>query len=383
MLTKEGCRARLQRFRQRLTASIAPALWDVVVIHKPEHLLYLANFFPLPNSLNLQSSSFLLIERDGPTTLFTDNWLNPGDTAAVDRVEIHDWYNCLSPARNRALLIGEAVNAALGRLGASTVGAELGHLPRTVAGAAKKFLEVEPILRDLREIKDADELAAIRRGIRTAEAAHAAAREVLRPGLTELEVYAQCVARAIVAAASPFVMMCDVASGPRAAQGGGAPTTRPIADGELLILDFFPYVEGYRGDITNTFVVGGRPSQEQLDLFHLVKAGLEAAEKTLRPGTPVREVFQAIDAVFHDLKMYPGVRGKRELGHHAGHAIGLCHPEAPELVPDSDRRLEAGMVITLEPGIYGAPTGGVRLEHNYLITAAGSEQLSHHHLGLA
>jgi Xaa-Pro aminopeptidase len=280
------------------------------------------------------------------------------------------------------LLLGEAVKNALQRLQAATVGAELGHLPHTVCGAAANWFEIEDLLRELREIKDADELAAIELGIRTAEAAQAAAREILRPGLTELDVYAECVRRAILAAGSPFVMMCDVAGGPRAAQGGGAPTTRALQSGELLILDFFPYVEGYRGDITNTLVAGGKPTAEQEDLFHLVLLGLQAAEKTLRPGTPVGDVYSAIDRVFRDLKLFPTLRAKRELGHHAGHAIGLCHPEAPELVPDSDRTLEAGMVITLEPGIYGAPTGGIRLEHNYLITTEGHRRLSHHHLGL-
>ena len=72
-----------------------------------------------------------------------------------------------------------------------------------------------------------------------------------------------------------------------------------------------------------------------------------------------------------------------ELVHHAGHAIGLGHPEAPELVLESDRTIESGMVLTLEPGIYGKPTGGIRLEHDYLITDDGFERLSNHELGLA
>ena len=75
--------------------------------------------------------------------------------------------------------------------------------------------------------------------------------------------------------------------------------------------------------------------------------------------------------------------GGEELVHHAGHAIGLGHPEAPELVLESDRVIESGMVLTLEPGVYGRPSGGVRLEHDYLITEDGFERLSNHELGLA
>ncbi|MBI4603156.1 MAG: M24 family metallopeptidase, partial [Planctomycetes bacterium] len=72
----------------------------------------------------------------------------------------------------------------------------------------------------------------------------------------------------------------------------------------------------------------------------------------------------------------------RRLVHHAGHGRGLGHPESPEHVPQSDRVREAGMVVTLEPGIYGLPTGGIRLEHDYLIAPEGPERLSSHALGL-
>jgi len=138
----------------------------------------------------------------------------------------------------------------------------------------------------------------------------------------------------------------------------------------------FPYVEGYRGDITNTLVVGGKAAPEQQDLFQLVLEGLGAAEALLRPGTPVRDLHRVVDSRFR------AATGDRGLVHHAGHGLGLGHPESPEFVPESDHALEAGMVVTLEPGMYGAPTGGVRLEHDYLITAQGFERLSSHRLGL-
>ncbi len=383
MLTTEGCRDRQRRFLERLDGTLGAGAWDTVVIHRPEHLLYLANFYPLPNSLNLQSSNFLLLEPTGAATLFTDNWLDPGELSAADEVITTEWYTCQCEAENRAILVADAVRQRLEKLRTRKACAELGHLPHQVASSVETWLEIEPILRTMREIKDADELGAIRRGVRTAEAMHAASRGILRPGMTELELYGQLLAHGVLAAGTPFVMMCDLASGPRAAQGGGAPTSRKIQNGELVILDFFPYVEGYRGDIANTLVAGGKPTQEQEDHFGLVHAALKAAEGLLEPGVPVSEVHRAMDATIRDPRLFPGLGGKRELGHHAGHAIGLCHPEAPELVPKSDRVLAEGMVVTLEPGFYGAPTGGVRLEHNYLVTQNGAEQLSHHKLGLA
>ncbi len=380
MLTKNGCRSRLARLREGMTQDC-----DAILIHLPEHLLYLANFFPDPSSLNYNSSSFLLVEKDGKSTLFVDNWLSDPEDAAVDEVVVTDWYTGEGPARNRAEAVAETVVDRLEKLKVETIAAESNRVPLSIQlgrKVARTVVDVERDLRHLREIKDPDEIEAIQRGVRTAEAIHQASREFLRPGLSELEYYSALVERAIVAAGAPFVMMCDLASGPRAAAGGGPPTTRILQEGELVILDMFPYVAGYRGDITNTLVVGGEPNGEQQELFEIVLRGLKAAESLLRPGTPVREIFQTVDSLFRE-SAGNSDSDDRRLIHHAGHAIGLGHPEAPEIVPESDATLREGMVVTLEPGLYGIESGGIRLEHDYLITADGYRRLSDHTLGLS
>jgi Xaa-Pro aminopeptidase len=378
MLTPRGCRDRVERLRKAVDTPC-----DAVLVTLPEHLLYLSNYFPNPCSLNLQSYAFLLVEREGPTTLFIDNWpadgvgQDPvGATVAADRVDVTEWYTCARPARLRGGAVAAKVAETLRSLRIETLAAETAHLPWAIASAVRGIVDCEPTLRRLREIKDADELDAIRVGVRTAEAVHAASRELLRPGISELEYYAALHARAVVAAGTPFVMMCDLASGSRAAQGGGNPTSKRIERGELVILDFFPYVAGYRGDITNTLVCGGSPTAADRELFDVVASALSAGERRLQPGAPVREIHRAVDDRIRTF-------GKdAKLAHHAGHAIGLGHPEAPEFVPDSDRELAAGMVVTLEPGLYGRPNGGLRLEHDYLITTTGFERLSQHRLGL-
>ena len=370
MLTKTGCTQRLDRLKGRLDAP-----WDALVIHRPEHLLYFANFYPDPCTLNLHSISFLVAERDGPTRLFTDNWLAPGSEVAADSVNVTTWYDMSAPAACRATAVQSDLCEHLLKLGVGQLAAELSFLPTRVAGVADAVVDVETTILAQREIKDTDELAAIRRGIRTAEAAHAASREVLAPGRTELEVYGDLLTRALSAAETPFLMMCDLVSGPRASVGTGPPTDRLIEKGDLVIFDLFPYVSGYRGDITNTLVAGAAPTEEQNDDFNATLEALRAGEEALRPGTPVREIFTAMDSSLR--------QAKQPLCHHGGHAIGLGHPEAPEIVPESDRMLEAGMVLTLEPGLYDLPTGGIRLEHNFLITDDGFERLSNHRLGLA
>ena len=376
MLTREGARERLSRFRETLGGDIEAAL-----ICRPEHLLYLGNFYPLPNSLNLHGSGYLLIERDGPCTLFTDNWLAgdaveapPGDSSPVDLVLSATWYDCVKPAIPRTEAVASLVNETLEKKKISRLAAETSFLPRQAAACVDSVIDCEPTLLSMRERKYPDEIEAIRKGVRTAEAVHSASRELLEPGIREIDYYAQLTARATSEAETPFVMMCDLASGERAASGGGAPGKRVIDEGDLVILDIFPYVEGYRGDITNTLVAGGNPTSEQADLFELVASSLEKAEALLRPGTPAAAFSEAIIETFS--------AAGEELVHHAGHAIGLGHPEAPELVLESDRVIESGMVLTLEPGIYGKPSGGIRLEHDYLITDDGFERLSNHELGL-
>ena len=377
MLTREGARERLSRFRETLGGDIEAAL-----ICRPEHLLYLGNFYPLPNSLNLHGSGYLLIERDGPCTLFTDNWLAgdaveapPGDSSPVDLILSATWYDCVKPAIPRTEAVASLVNETLEKKKISRLAAETSFLPRQAAACVDSVIDCEPTLLSMRERKYPDEIEAIRKGVRTAEAVHSASRELLEPGIREIDYYAQLTARATSEAETPFVMMCDLASGERAAGGGGAPGKRVIDGGDLVILDIFPYVEGYRGDITNTLVAGGNPTSEQADLFELVASSLEKAEALLRPGTPAAAFSEAIIETFS--------AAGEELVHHAGHAIGLGHPEAPELVLESDRVIESGMVLTLEPGIYGKPSGGIRLEHDYLVTEDGCERLSNHELGLA
>src|SRR5439155_4957333 len=141
---------------------------------------------------------------------------------------------------------------------------------------------------------------------------------------------------------------------------GGAPTQQVLRPGDTLILDYSVVIGGYRSDFTNTLVVGGQPTAEQQRLFeHCVKA-MAAGEKELRAGAACLTVYQAVRGVFEKA----GVA--EYFPHHAGHGLGLSHPEAPYIVRHATETLVAGDVITLEPGLYMPDVGGIRIEHNYL-----------------
>lgn len=370
MLTRQGCLGRQQRLREAVQA-------DWIVITAPWHIHYLANFYVTPNGLNLASTSFLVLTRDGGTRLFVDNWnAEAAASAVVDDVVVYTWYDMRGPGRNRHRGVMLDLIEALSRDRPRDVAVEPTHLP---FGVAQRLLDlgcavtdVTPALRRMRLQKDPDELDEIRRVIRVAEAGHAAAREAVRPGVTELDVYTAVASAAVKAAGEVVTILGDFASGGRS---GGPPTERTLEPGDLMIVDFFPVLNGYRADITNTYAVS-EPTDAQRRYMDLLLKAKAAGEALLRPGVTGCEVYAAVRSVFEKAgvaHLFP---------HHAGHALGLMHPESPFFVPESQEPLRERQVVTLEPGLYGPEVGGMRIEDNYLITATGFERLSNHSKGL-
>jgi Xaa-Pro aminopeptidase len=174
----------------------------------------------------------------------------------------------------------------------------------------------------------------------------------------------------------PVIVYGDFAVSPGSARRGGPPTDRVLKAGDMIILDYSVVIQGYRSDFTNTLVVGGKPNAEQQRLYDLCMAAMAAGEKELRAEAPCLTVYQALRSVFDKA----GVADA--FPHHAGHGLGITHPEDPYLVRTANQNLLTGDVVTLEPGLYIDGIGGIRIEHNYLITPTGYERLSNHTITL-
>jgi Xaa-Pro aminopeptidase len=363
MLTADGCRRRRERFWQQLEPKPDN---DYLLLGDPIHLMYLANFFVDPFSLGGGFRGYLLLRKDGHTKLIHDNRLPESVALAhVDERRVVPWYDGQSPARGpRQLAPLESVNPHGSGL---RVHDRLGD-PYAPA--------VVQTLATLRRPKDPDEVELLRQCMRATEAGHAWARANIKPGMTELDVYCGVNTACIQQTRHAVVVYGDFAVSPGPERRGGPPTDRVLQPGDLFILDFSVVIGGYRSDFTNTLAVGKAPSAEQQELFRLCAEAMAAGERELRARAACLAVYQAVRDVFERAEM------AQYFPHHAGHGLGLSHPEAPYLVRHADETLLAGDVVTLEPGLYVPNVGGIRIEHNYLVTDAGYERLSNHTIAL-
>jgi Xaa-Pro aminopeptidase len=364
MLTAEGCRQRRQRFLERLDPR---PQGDHIRLGDPLHLAYLAGFHVDPISLNAGFGAVLILREDGHTRLLHDDRLkNAAAAAHVDERAVVPWYDGQSPGRGpRQLALMGGGNPAQGGLRIHDRPGE----PDAVAVVAT--------LASMRRQKAPDELAALNRCMRATEAGHAWARANIKPGMTELDVYCGVCAACTKTAGQAVVVYGDFAVSPGPERRGGAATSRVLQSGDMFILDYSVVIDGYRSDFTNTLVVGKAPTPAQLRLYELCCEAMAAGESELRAGASCLAVDNAVRGVFERA----GVAD--QFPHHAGHGIGLTHPEAPFFVRHADETLLAGDVVTLEPGLYVSGTGGIRIEHNYHITPTGYERLSQHEIALA
>lgn len=390
MLTEEGCLAR----RQRLWSSVPPEI-EWLLIADPRHVHYLSNFWVEPLSFSGGERALLLLEREAGATLLGDNFAlrSAAGEPFVDHEVIERWYDHQYSVTNRdhALVAALAKKAGelKGRIGlvetpwlplaAWEVLQQQGDSQHVIRGAddeqAMPVADLGTLLRAMRRIKQPDEVELLRQCMRATDAGHLRAREIIHEGISEFEIYREVQTAALEAAGRPALVYGDFrATNAAQPKAGGLPTNYRLQAGDMFILDYSVVIAGYRSDFTNTTAVSG-PTNEQQMLFELCQAALEGGEAVLSAGTPARDVYAATS---HPLEE----SGYGALGHHAGHGIGLAHPEPPILVPQSEDVLEAGDVVTLEPGLYVEGIGGIRIENNYLITPTGADKLSNHLISL-
>lgn len=235
-----------------------------------------------------------------------------------------------------------------------------------------EWIADDGLVEELRLVKDASELDKIRRAAAITDAAMQQVKDLARIGTSERALAWELEKFMREEGATGLTFPVIVASGPNAALPHYSPAERRIEAGDILLVDMGASVEGYGSDLTRTFLVGQSSNPTYEERFSLVLKAHDAAIAAVRPGATGRE----IDAVARDLLDAAGVGDK--FGHGLGHGLGLEGHEGPRLgTTRSDTELAAGMVATIEPGVYLPGWGGIRIEDLILVTDEGAERLSH------
>jgi Xaa-Pro dipeptidase len=286
------------------------------------------------------------------------------------------------PADDGVSLIVEALLELAARGGgiAAEIGPEMrvqmpiADFRRIEAALKAPFLDAGPVLRPVRMIKSVDEVARVRRSAEHASEAFARLAPRLRPGLTERDVARILHAQLVELGADSVPYLVPV-SGPHGYdQINMGPTDRPLARGDLLIIDVGATWRGYFCDFDRNFALG-QASAEMRDAYVRVFAATEAGLAAVRPGCTAAEVWRAMAGVVD-----PGGHAATPVGR-MGHGLGLDLTEPPSLAPDDHTRLAPGMVITLEPslalpGVAGLARRLMVHEENIVVTPTGCEILT-------
>jgi Xaa-Pro aminopeptidase len=330
---------------------------DALLVSAPSNVRYLSGF--------TGDNGLLLVTPDSQT-LFTDPRFTiqaaeectcevrtvsktPLDHAAVQAIRKHRWKRVGFEASR---MLYETHR----RLGDA--------LPKGV-----RLKPIGPVVEKLRMIKSSGEIARIRRSVLTNSEAFEKATRSIRLGARESEIAAELEYQMRRLGAEKAAFETIVAIGSRSALPHAQPTTRKLANDELLLIDMGACQDGYMSDMTRVLFMG-RPSRRLRTMYHAVLKAQLAAIDAVRPGVTAAQVDGAARSVLETEGL-----GK-EFVHSTGHGLGLEIHEGPRVGRRDKTKLEAGMVITIEPGAYIRDYGGIRIEDTVLVTKNGCEVLT-------
>ncbi len=333
--------SRAKRLRQRLDAE---GLEGVVVVPGP-NMQYLTGV----DSLLLERPFMLLFRAVDEAQLVAPELESGPYRRCPTPMEVHAW----TDSEGSAGAIGEAQRAAhlKGRWGVE------GKTPflflNKLSGASAKFEDAEPVLQGLREIKDEQEAKLLRRSGRILSDSFERFPEIIREGMTELEL-ARKATELIYSNGATKVDAMLVQSGPRAADPHGGPTEKKVRRGEGIIFDVGSTYKGYYADVTRTICVGATGDLERV--YDRVLDAEERGIKAASEGSAVGEVDGAARGALKRAKM------AQYFIHRTGHGLGLEVHEAPYIIEGGKEVIRKGMCFTVEPGVYMPGKLGVRIE---------------------
>jgi Xaa-Pro aminopeptidase len=329
----------------------------------PANVAYLCGFRPVP----YERLILLVFPRQGSPRLVVPSLEEEAARTAAPDAELYVWRDEEGPAS----ALAAALRGIEGRTGIEKAHLTVSQhelLASALPGAS--FADCGPLLARLRAIKDEQELAALRRACAVIDRVVERLAAEIRPGRSEAELAA--LAALFIgeeggeAPAFPPVVL----SGAKAALPHGSPDATRLAAGDLVIVDIGAVVDGYCSDVTRTFVCAEEPDERQRHLLEVVSEAQRAGIAAATAGAPCAAVDRAARTVIE----------KAGLGeafiHRTGHGLGLEVHEPPYLTASNGEPLVEGNVVTVEPGVYLPGYGGLRVEDDVVVTAAGPQVLT-------
>ena len=332
---------------------------DAVLVSDGYNMRYLSGF--------TGATGYLLITKNSKN-LFTDSRYTIAATAQAPDYTVVE----VDAARDYCKFINQVLEAEQ----ITTLGFEAQQVRYSTYENLKARLAVKELvplageLTDLRRIKKAEEIARHRQAEHIGDIAFEEILKEIKPGMTELQVAAKLEYIMKMNGADKLSFESIVASGINSSKPHAEPGNKKIESGDFLTMDFGCVYQGYCSDMTRTIVVG-KASEKQKEIYNIVLKAQQAVLDMLKPGLPGK----AYDKVARDVIYGAGYEGY--FGHGLGHGVGLEIHENPRFSMIEEDIVEAGMIMTVEPGIYIPDFGGVRIEDMVVLTEDGYENLTH------
>lgn len=355
-------RDRLSRLRHTLRRKGI----DALLVSQPDNRRYLSGYTAPDHGIQ-ESAGFLLIPAEGRPLLLTDSRFTLQAEAEAPL------FTVMMYTKGLLKLLEQLAR----KLDLRTLAFESDYFLhssflRLAAMAEKQGLTLRPerdLIEKMRAIKDEHELNLLRQSTQLNEKVFQSVHQTIEPGMTEREIALalELTMREMGAEGPSFDTI--VAFGENAARPHAVPTDRELRAGDLVLIDMGLIYQGYCSDMTRTFVAG-KPDQTFLDRHRAVRRAMLAGIGAIRAGATGVAVDRAARQVLIEA-------GYPVFGHGLGHGVGIAVHEEPRLSPRGTKQLRAGMVVTVEPGLYLADWGGIRLENMVIVTEEGCEVLNH------
>jgi len=243
------------------------------------------------------------------------------------------------------------------------------HAVRKAAGAKCRTIEAEGIPEGLRACKDTQELAQMRKAAVVVGEVFESVLPLVRPGVRESELAAELEYQMRRRGASGPAFETIVASGKRSALPHARPSARKLRKNELVVLDLGVILGHYCSDMTRTVYLGRAPRRIR-EWYQAVRQAQAAGVAAVEAGITCGEVDSTVRKVLKTAGL------EKHFVHSTGHGLGLEVHEEPRVARGQQVRLQAGNVITIEPGVYVEGVGGIRIEDDVVVRATGNEVLT-------